>query len=167
MATRRSPACGYQNLAQKLQADLARVGIKAELAPMDQVNMRTMYPRRQARGGADLLEPAGAGELAVGGATIDRVAGRVHWKVPPEVRKLVADAAAERDLAKGAALCRQYQEAMVDAAHHFVLIQPVYQVAVRKSVVRPATDGGGLDGRAGRSEARLMHPRSPVIAAEG
>jgi len=28
----------------------------------------------------------------------------------------------------------QYQQAMVDAAHHFVLIQPIYQVAVRKSV---------------------------------
>jgi hypothetical protein len=38
---------------------------------------------------------------------------------------------AERDLAKGAALYKQYQQAMVDAAHHFVLIQPVYQVAVR------------------------------------
>ena len=34
---------GYQNLAQKLQSDLARVGIRAELTPMDQVNMRTMY----------------------------------------------------------------------------------------------------------------------------
>jgi len=33
----------YQNLAQKIQADLARVGITAELAPMDQVNMRTMF----------------------------------------------------------------------------------------------------------------------------
>ena len=31
----------YQSLAQKIQADLARVGIKVELAPMDQVNMRT------------------------------------------------------------------------------------------------------------------------------
>src|SRR4029453_4144927 len=67
-------------------------------------------------------------------ATINRVAGRVHWKVPDDVRKLVAEAGAERDLAKGAALYKKYQEAMVDAAHHFVLIQPIYQVAVRKSV---------------------------------
>jgi peptide/nickel transport system substrate-binding protein len=35
---------------------------------------------------------------------------------------------------KAAELYRQYQVAMVDAAHHFVMIQPVYQVAVRKSV---------------------------------
>jgi peptide/nickel transport system substrate-binding protein len=35
---------------------------------------------------------------------------------------------------KAAALYKQYQQAMVDAAHHFVLIQPVYQVAVRKNV---------------------------------
>src|SRR4029077_6875775 len=51
-----------------------------------------------------------------------------------DVRKLVADAGAERDLVKGAAVYKQYQQAMVDAAHHFVLIQPIYQVAVRKSV---------------------------------
>ena len=48
-------------------------------------------------------------------ATVNRVAGRVHWNVPPEVSKLVADAGAERDLAKAAELYRQYQVAMVDA----------------------------------------------------
>jgi len=50
------------------------------------------------------------------------------------MRQLVADAGAERDLVKAAALYKKYQEGMVDAAHHFVLVQPVYQVAVRKSV---------------------------------
>ena len=126
---------GYQNLAQKLQSDLARVGIKAELTPMDQVNMRTMYLRRQARGGADLLESAGAGELAVE-QRHDQPRGQAACtgRCRDDVRKLVADAGAERDLAKGAALYKQYQQAMVDAAHHFVLIQPVYQVAVRKNV---------------------------------
>ena len=37
----------YQDLAQKIQSDLARVGIKANLRPMDQVNLRTEYYRRQ------------------------------------------------------------------------------------------------------------------------
>jgi peptide/nickel transport system substrate-binding protein len=68
------------------------------------------------------------------GATINRVSGRVHWTVPPEVRKLVADAAAERDLAKSAVLYKKYQEVMVDQANHFVMIQPIYQIGVRKSV---------------------------------
>ena len=125
---------GYQTLAQKLQADLSRVGIQAELAPMDQVNMRTMFLGGKAEGVLTFWNPPAPENWLWSMATVNRVAGRVHWNVPPEVRKLVADAAAERDLAKAAALYRQYQVAMVDAAHHFVMIQPVYQVAVRKSV---------------------------------
>lgn len=125
---------GYQTLAQKLQADLARVGIRAELAPMDQVNMRTTYLGGKAEGVLTFWNPPAPENWLWSSATVNRVAGRVHWNVPPEVRKLVADAGAERDLAKAAALYRQYQVAMVDAANHFVLIQPVYQVAVRKGV---------------------------------
>jgi peptide/nickel transport system substrate-binding protein len=124
----------YQTLAQKLQADLARVGIHADLAPMDQVNMRTMYLGGKAEGVLTFWNPPAPENWLWSSATTNRVAGRVHWKVPPEVQKLVADAGAERDLVKAAELYRQYQVAMVDAAHHFVMIQPVYQVAVRKSV---------------------------------
>jgi peptide/nickel transport system substrate-binding protein len=50
------------------------------------------------------------------------------------MRKIIHDAAAERDLGKAAALWRKYQEGMVDQANHFVLIQPIYQIAVRKTV---------------------------------
>jgi hypothetical protein len=47
---------------------------------------------------------------------------------------LVHDAAAEHDLAKSAVLWRKYQEQMVDFAHLFVLVQPIYQIAVHKNV---------------------------------
>jgi peptide/nickel transport system substrate-binding protein len=125
---------GYQTLAQKLQADLARVGIQAELAPMDQVNLRTMYLGGKAEAVLTFWNPPAPENWLWSSATINRVAGRVHWNVPPEVKKLVAEAGAERDLAKAAELYKQYQVAMVDAAHHFVMIQPIYQVAVRKNV---------------------------------
>ena len=125
---------GYQNLAQKIQSDLARVGIKAELTPQDQVNMRTLYLGGKLEAALTFWNPPAPENWLWSAATINRVAGRVHWKVPDDVRKLVADAGAERDLVKGAALYKQYQQVMVDAAHHFVLIQPVYQVAVRKNV---------------------------------
>lgn len=124
----------YQNLAAKIQADLARVGITAELAPMDQVNLRTAFLGGKAEAVLTFWNPPAPENWLWSSATINRVAGRVHWKVPEDVRKLVADAGAERDLARAAALYRKYQEAMVDAAHHMVLIQPIYQVAVRKSV---------------------------------
>ncbi len=124
----------YQNLAQKIQADLARVGIIAELAPMDQVNMRTMFLGGKAEAVLTFWNPPAPENWLWSSATINRVAGRVRWTVPDDMRKLVADAGAERDLVKAAALYRKYQEGMVDAAHHVLLIQPIYQVAVRKSV---------------------------------
>ncbi len=124
----------YENLAQKLQSDLGRVGIKAQLAPMDQLNMRTMYLGGKAEGVLTFWNPPAPENWLWSGATINRVAGRVHWTVPPEVRKLVDDAAAERDLAKAAVLYKQYQQVMVDQANHFVMIQPIYQIGVRKNV---------------------------------
>ena len=125
---------GYQTLAQKIQADLARVRIQAELAPMDQVNMRTMYLGGKAEAVLTFWNPPAPENWLWSSATINRVAKRVHWDVPAEVRQLVADAAAERDLGKSAELYKKYQAAMVDAANHFVLIQPIYQVAIRKNV---------------------------------
>ncbi|HYZ34959.1 MAG TPA: ABC transporter substrate-binding protein [Crenalkalicoccus sp.] len=126
----------YQSLAQKIQADLARVGIKVELAPMDQVNMRTLYLGGKLHAALTFWNPPAPENLLWAAATVDRVAKRVHWDVPPDapIRKLIASAAAERDLEKAAGLWRRYQELMVDQANHFVLIQPVYRVAVRKSV---------------------------------
>jgi len=125
----------YQNLAQKIQADLARVGIIAELAPMDQVNLRTIFMGGKSEAVLTFWNPPAPENWLWSSATVNRVSKRVQWNVPPEMHKLVADAGAERDLVKAAALYRKYQEAMVDFAHHIVLIQPVYQVAVRKSVV--------------------------------
>ena len=124
----------YQNLAQKIQADLARVGIIAELAPMDIVNMRTMFLGGKAEAVLTFWNPPAPENWLWSSATINRVAKRVQWTVPEAMVKLVADAGAERDLVKAAALYKKYQEGMVDAAHHFVLVQPIYQVAVRKSV---------------------------------
>jgi peptide/nickel transport system substrate-binding protein len=126
----------YQSLAQKIQADLARVGIKAELAPMDQVNMRTQFLGGKLNAVLTFWNPPAPENLLWAAATVDRVAKRVHWDVPADapVRKVIAAAAAERDLAKAAELWKQYQQIMVDQANHFVLIQPIYQVAVRKSV---------------------------------
>ena len=97
-------------------------------------------------------------------ATVNRVAKRVHWTPPEEMMKLVNDASAERDLAKAAVLWRKYQEGMVDAANLFVLIQPTYQIAVRKSVVGLQAHRGGLDGRARRDQARLMSRELRAVA---
>lgn len=48
--------------------------------------------------------------------------------------KLVHRAAAGTDKQKRIALWTQYQEIMVDQANLFVLFQPVYQIAVRRTI---------------------------------
>lgn len=125
----------YQLLAQKIQADLARVGIRARLNPMDQVNLRTAFTTGRAQGGVLTFwnPPAVENELWAA-AVVERVARRVHWPVPPEMTALVKRAAEEPDTAKAAELWIEWQREMVDVAHHFLLFQPIYQVAVRNSV---------------------------------
>ena len=88
------------DLAQKLQADLARVGIQAELTPMDQVNMRTMYLGGKLEAALTFWNPPAPENRC--GQRHDRPRGRPRALEgrPRSVRKLVADAAAERDLAK-------------------------------------------------------------------
>ncbi len=134
----------YQTLAQKLQADLSRVGIKARLNPMDQVNARTQYTTSKAPGGTlTFWNPPAAENLLWAAATVERVAKRVHWTPPEALVKLVHDAAAERDPKKQAQMWVEYQKQMVDQANHFILFQPIYQIAVRDTLAKlPLTAAG-------------------------
>jgi peptide/nickel transport system substrate-binding protein len=134
----------YQTLAQKLQSDLGRVGIKVKLNPMDQVNARTMYTTGKMQGGVlTFWNPPAADNLLWAAATVERVAKRVHWTPPDDLVKLVHDAAAEPDAKKQADLWVEYQKRMVDVAHHFILFQPIYQIAVRNSLAKlPLTAAG-------------------------
>ena len=74
---------------------------------------------------------------------------------PDEMKKLVDDASAERDLGKAAALWGKYQEGMVDAAHLFVLIQPTYGIRRSQIGYRVQADRRGLDGGARGNQTRM------------
>lgn len=134
----------YQTLAQKIQGDLARVGIKARLAPMDQVNLRTTYTGNKAQGGVlTFWNPPAVENLLWAAATVERVARRVHWPVPEDLTKLVRQAAGETDIKKASGLWVDYQKRMVDQANYFILFQPVYQIAVRDTLAKlPLTAAG-------------------------
>ena len=125
----------YQVLAQKLQSDLARVGIRVRLNPMDQVNMRTVFTQGRIAGGAlTFWNPPAVSNDLWASAVVERVARRVHWTVPPEMPALVQRASEEQDLERAAALWVEWQRAVIDVAHHFVLFQPTYQIAVRNTL---------------------------------
>jgi peptide/nickel transport system substrate-binding protein len=136
----------YQELGQKIQSDLLKVGIKANLRPMDQVNLRTEYTTGKAKGGVlTFWNPPAVENQLWASAVINRVAKRVHWDVPEDVKKLVAAASQESDPKKQAELWVEWQTKMVDQANHFILFQPVYQIAVRDTIKNlPLTAAGWM-----------------------
>jgi peptide/nickel transport system substrate-binding protein len=123
----------FQVLAQKLQPDLARVGIKATLASLDMVTFRTQVTTYKATSALTFWNPS-AIESELWATTVERVAKRLHWAVPDDVVKLVHRTAAEPDKQKQIALWRQCQQIMVDQANLCVLFQPIYQIGVRRSI---------------------------------
>ena len=147
---------GYQNLAQKLQSDLARVGIKAELTPMDQVNMRTMYLGGKLEAALTFWNPPAPENWLWSSATINRVA-----------RPRALEGARRRPQAGG----RRRRGTRSGEGRRALQAIPAGDGRCGPPLradpagvpgggaqerVRPATDGGRLDGRAGRSQAGLM-----------
>ncbi len=125
----------YAVLAQKLQSDLARVGIKVVLDPLDQVNLRTQYTTGHSQGGVlTFWNPSGVETDQWASASVLRVAKRIHWSPDPALRKLVLDAAAEQDVTKRTVLYLDYEKALIDQASLLILFQPIYQFAVRNTL---------------------------------
>jgi peptide/nickel transport system substrate-binding protein len=125
----------YAVLAQKLQSDLARVGIKAVLDPIDQVNLRTQYTTGKSQGGVlTFWNPSGVETDQWAQASVRRVAKRIHWTPDPKLIDTVNAAAAEQDVAKKDALYVEYEKALIDQASLLILFQPIYQFAVRNTL---------------------------------
>ncbi len=125
----------YAVLAQKLQSDLARVGIKVTLDPIDQVNLRTQYTTGKSTGGVlTFWNPSGVETDQWAQASVRRVAKRIHWTPDPVLMKTVDDAAAQPDAAKRSALYLEYEKALIDQASLLILFQPIYQFAVRNTL---------------------------------
>src|SRR4051794_25351539 len=135
----------YQTLAQKLQSDLGRVGIRAKLNPMDQVNLRTQYLGGKSQSVITFWNPPAVENKLWAAATVERVAKRVGLTPPTDLVQLVNQAAAEQDPAKQTQLWIEYQKRMVDLANLILLFQPIYQVAVSNTVKAfPLTAAGWM-----------------------
>lgn len=124
----------FQVLAQKLQSDLARVGIVAKLVPLDTVTFRTQYTTYHATSALTFWNPPAIESELWAAATVERVAKRVHWVPPDDVVKLVHRAAAETDKQKQVEMWKEYQRIMVDQANLILLFQPIYQIAIRRTI---------------------------------
>lgn len=117
-------------LAQKIQSDLAKVNIKANLQPMDTANLITQYRTANAHAAIvsytiDALEPSLWSRPFVG-----RIAKRVHWSPPQSLIDITEKAAVERDTTERNKLYKEYQKQLVSAGVFINLVQPVYRIAV-------------------------------------
>jgi peptide/nickel transport system substrate-binding protein len=124
----------YDLVAQKLQSDLAQVGITAELDPMDQATLRTQYKEGKSQSVLTFWSPDAPEPYLWAAASIQRVAKRVRWTPPKELVDTVTRAGGEPDATKQAGFYREYQKALVDQANYIILIQPIYRVATTKAI---------------------------------
>jgi peptide/nickel transport system substrate-binding protein len=124
----------YDLVAQKIQSDLARVGITAELDPMDQATLRTAYKEGKTQSVLTFWNPDAMEPYLWAQPSIGRVSKRIHWTPPKDIVELVNRAGEEADPKKAAALYREYQKMLIDLANYIMLIQPVYRVATSKAI---------------------------------
>ncbi len=124
----------YDVLAQKIQSDLAKVGIEITLDPMTTTNFTSKYKGGKAVAAMwewvpDIPDPYTWTEPAV-----NRVADRVHWEPSAETKALMHDAVGATDMAEAAALNQKLLRELTERTNYVVLFQPVYRVATRKSI---------------------------------
>ncbi|MGH7156161.1 MAG: ABC transporter substrate-binding protein, partial [Acetobacteraceae bacterium] len=143
----------YAVLGQKLQSDLARVGIKVVLDPMDQVNLRTQYTTGKSTAVLTFWNPSGVETDQWASASVRRVAKRIHWTPSPALMKLVDDAAGEQDVKKRTDMYIEYEKALIDQASYLILFQPIYPFAVRDTVRTFPLTAAGWEVEVGQASA--------------
>ena len=124
----------FQIIAQKIQSDVARVGIKIALKPMDSVNWRTQFNTGKAQAVLAFWTATAPNPYIWASASVQRLAKRMYWEPSEEVVGLVEKARAETDTGKQNDMYRRYQEILIDQANYIMLLQPIYRVAVHKNI---------------------------------
>lgn len=124
----------FQLIAQKIQSDLSRVGIKVDLKPMDSVNWRTQFNTGKAQAVLAFWTATAPNPYIWASASVQRLAKRMYWEPSADITGLVDKARAEPDAKKQQAMYLKYQQALIDQANYVMLLQPIYRVAVHKGV---------------------------------
>jgi peptide/nickel transport system substrate-binding protein len=124
----------FQLIAQKIQSDVARVGIKIDLKPMDTVNWRTQFNTAKAQAVLAFWTATAPNPYIWASASVQRLAKRMYWEPAAETADLIEKARAEVDVQKAQAMYLQYQKTLIDQANYVMLLQPIYRVAVNKAV---------------------------------
>ncbi|WP_216322183.1 ABC transporter substrate-binding protein [Deinococcus aestuarii] len=126
-----------QDLAAKIQADLAKVGIKANIRQLVNAELLTAYraqkaPLIQVGWSPDYPDADGNG-TPLSDYNAKSLAWRNAWN-NPQASKLAQAAAVETDQAKRAALYKQLTELMVKQGPYAILYQPYKPVVLSVNV---------------------------------
>ena len=124
----------YAQLVQKMQSDLARVGITATLKPMENVNWRTQYNGGKLQATFSPWNSPSPNPYLWTGASVQRMATRSHYTPSAELLDVVTKGAAENDPGKQATIYERYQRILVENSNFITLMQPTYRVAVHRNV---------------------------------
>jgi peptide/nickel transport system substrate-binding protein len=124
----------FQTIAQKIQSDVARVGIKINLKPMDAVNWRTQFNTGKAQAVLAFWTATAPNPYIWASASVQRLAKRMYWEPSQEVLDLVEKARAETATETQHEMYLRYQKVLIDQANYIMLLQPIYRVAVHKNV---------------------------------
>lgn len=121
-------------IAQKIQSDLSKIGITANLKPADAATFASAYRGGEYVSGIKDWIADGPEAWTFIDPSMGSVTKRSHWTPTPDITALAQQAAAEPDLAKQATLYQQFQSKLMDEAVYSILFQPMYRWAVRDSV---------------------------------
>ncbi len=124
----------FQLIAQKIQSDLSRVGIKVDLKPMDSVNWRTQFNGGKTQSTLAFWTATAPNPYVWASASVQRLAKRVYWEPSAEMNELIEKARSEPNTKVQQGLYAKYQQQLIDQANYIMLLQPIYRVAVNKAV---------------------------------
>jgi peptide/nickel transport system substrate-binding protein len=134
----------FINIAQSIQASMAKGGIKVTIIPAEQKALLTKYRARQHQmllvyWGPDYMDPhTNADSFARNTDNSDNpatkpLAWRNSWLIP-EISKMTAAAVEERDLAKREQDYKDLQKKVMDEGPFIIMFQEVKQMAERSNV---------------------------------
>ncbi len=124
----------YDVLAQKIQSDLAEVGIKMTLEPMTTTNFTSKFKGAQSVAAMWEWVPDIPDPYTWTAPAVQRLADRVHWAPADATTALVMKSASTTDMAEAAALNESFLTELAANAHYIVLFQPVYRVATSTAI---------------------------------
>jgi peptide/nickel transport system substrate-binding protein len=124
----------YESVAQKVQADLKKVGINVQLAPTEFLSMLTKYRARKSAAVISYNQPDYLGPSDwLGQMILNTWAPRLYFD-DPQLKDMTNKANAELNVQKRVAMIHTILQKLVDYGPYVMLVQGKIQVVTRPNI---------------------------------